>query len=60
MMKGSAMSNDDFIRRQAQINLSLNPNVTHIQSYQADIHTAQTYNNELDRLRREDEERARQ
>ena len=54
------MSYDDHLRKQAQINLSLNPNTTHVQNYQADSQTAQTYNNELDRLRKEAEERARQ
>lgn len=54
------MSYDDHLRKQAQINLGLNPNTTHLQSYQGDSHTVQIYNNELDRQRREAEERARQ
>lgn len=54
------MSHDDYTRRQAENDLRNNQHTQRIPPHQGDHHTRQTYNNELDRLRREEEERRRQ
>lgn len=54
------MSYDEYVRRQAQQNLTNNPYTQKLESHQADAHTRDRYNAELDRLRREEDERRRQ
>ena len=53
------MSQEDFLRRQTQQTLINHPNTQKLQSQEADHFTRITVNNEMDRIRREEEEKRR-
>jgi hypothetical protein len=55
------MSNDEFLRQQTQNTLINNPYAEKPTSSQVpDVHDRQVIQNEMDRIRREQDERARQ
>lgn len=53
------MSQEDYLRRQTQQQLINHPNTQKLQSHEADYFTRTTVNNEIDRVRREEEEKRR-
>jgi len=53
------MSQEDYLRRTTQQQLINNPHTQKLQDHQADYFTRTTVNNEMDRIRREEEEKRR-
>lgn len=51
---------DDFLRKQTQIQHQNYPHTQHVRPGEADAHTRQVINNELDRLRAEQERKWRE
>ena len=54
------MSLEDYLRRTTQEQLRNNPHTQHVQPHQADYWTRTTINNEMNRIRKEEDERRRQ
>lgn len=51
---------DDYLRQQTQIQYQNYPHTQHVRPGEADAHTRQVINNELDRLRAEQERKWRE
>lgn len=51
---------DDYLRQQTQIQYQNYPHTQHVRVGEADAHTRQVINNELDRLRAEQERKWRE